>query len=151
MKSSIYALFRNMLDSPHQYAAAILAKLSVNVATILWCVVVLWKDSALGMLRGYDGMLYIAGENQWALLLLLLATISLCRLLMDARPIGIGVVAYGSLAMFWVYLWCLEVTGDAVMRPGRFAALSVVASLAMFAFMANPKRQACDGITAAGS
>ncbi len=134
-----------LLDNPYQYSGQVLAKLCVNVATIIWALVVLVKPGAL---RVWPGALFSgdqSGEDVLAIVLLLLCAAALWRLLKRSRPLTAGACVYGVLLLLWLYTFATLLvavhTGLTAPRPGQLAGVTVVTALAMFAFISNPKRR----------
>lgn len=133
-------LLDKMFHSPYQYSATILAKLIVNLATIIWSSVVLSKADALSPFSYYSGMTALMNEDYWATLFLLLSCIMMLRLLTCAPPVKLGLLAYLFLGGFWAYVWWGIVFREGPFWPASFASVSVVVILAVFSIIANPKR-----------
>jgi hypothetical protein len=145
--------FHSLLTNPHQYAATVLAKLCINVATLIWSFLVLWKPGAIRLWPGADFVEHLAigsfeGEDTFAVFLAITSIISCVRLILHAKPIPLGSVIYGILATFWMYvLFSLVIAiqlGITAMRPGQLASIIVITALALFAFIANPKKRQRD-------
>lgn len=138
----IMNLFDYIFHNPYQYSAAILAKGAVTMSTILWSVVVLIKPNALGPFHAYDRMLELLPEDVWAIWLICVALWLLIRLVLCMRPRAIGAVGYMLLGGFWAHVWWGIVINPGPFWPASFASVSCVVVLALFAFIANPKRDA---------
>lgn len=140
----LYVAFSGLLHNPHQYAAAVLAKLGINFATILWSVIVLAREDALGKLPGYARLTSLFHEDVVAAGLLVISIIASARLFTKARPMALGAIVYGLLCLYWLFLWSLLVidiwNGMTPLRPGQFSTLTLTALCGLFAFIANPKR-----------
>lgn len=145
MKCRTCHLLAHLLDNPYQYSGQVVAKLCVNLATIIWACVVLWKADALIAWPGSTALFLWFHEDALAGLLLFCAAFATMRLLLRSAPLRIGSCVYGVFLLLWLYTWATLVvainTGVTILRPGQLAGVSVVAALAMFAFISNPKKQ----------
>lgn len=139
------ALLSSLLDNPYQYSGQVIAKLCVNIATMIWACVVIYKTDALITWPGSASLFLWFHEDALAVVLLLLSFFATLRLLFRSAPIRIGACVYGVLLLLWLYVWTTLVvainTGLTAMRPGQLAGVTVVAALAMFAFISNPKKR----------
>lgn len=134
------SLVDRIFRHPYQYSGAVIAKLAVCVATLTWAGLVLYYPNATGNNPNYAHMLRIVpDEDVWALALGLIAVALLLRTLLCLRPHRIGVAGYFALGLFWVYLWLGLMLAPRVWPTGT-AAGTVVVVLALYAFIANPKR-----------
>lgn len=138
------ALVASLLDNPYQYSGQVVAKLSVNLATMIWALVVLLKPDALAR---WPAPLFVDNpicENILAGALLLLTVIATIRLVYKASPRKLGACVYGIFLLLWLYtlatLLIAVQTGITAARPGQLAGVAVVTILAVFAFVSNPKR-----------
>lgn len=136
---------RGLLDNPYQYSGQVVAKLCVNIATALWAIVVLFKESALARWPGSFAPSGSANEDVLAALLLVACIAATWLLVRKDRPIGLGVCIYASFLALWLYTWSTLLVaianGITAMRPGQIAGVTVVLLLAIFAFVSNPKRK----------
>lgn len=139
------ALLSSLLDNPYQYSGQVVAKLCVNIATMIWACVVIYKSDALIAWPGSASIFMWFHEDALAAALLLLSFFATLRLIFRSAPIRIGACVYGVLLMLWLYTWATLVVaisaGQTAMRPGQLAGVTVVAALAMFAFISNPKKR----------
>lgn len=144
-----------MLDffaHPYYYSSSLLAKLSINLASVLWSLIILLAPvparevvipSRLRELTAATAaslnMHPWSLETMIAVFLFLMCSLLLWRLLSKKHPIWIGGVAYLLLSLFWVYgaaaIWTLDTPTPA----GAAAAITTVAGLSIFALVANPK------------
>lgn len=135
----------HLLDNPYQYSGQVVSKLCVNLATIIWACVVLYKADALIAWPGSALIFLWFHEDALAAVLLLCAFFATLRLLFRSAPLRIGSCVYGVFLLLWLYTWATLVvaisTGTTAMRPGQLAGVTVVAALAMFAFISNPKKR----------
>lgn len=133
-----------MLSSPYHYSGAILARLTVSIATALWSMVVLYKEDALRTWPLSQETALHEYENAAAAAMLILCATAIGRLLAHARPVPFGACLYCAMALVWVYtlvtLITAVFTGVTALRPGQIGAVTVVTALSLFAFIANPKR-----------
>src|SRR5262245_36453767 len=99
-------LLCKMLRNPYYAPAGYLARLSVNIGTLIWAIVVLLRDNALDGRRWYvyQNMLALMEEDYWGWLAIVLVTVGLYRLVIKAKPTWWGALGYGVLMVFWVYL-----------------------------------------------
>lgn len=134
-----------ILDNPHHYGAAVLAKLAVNMASVIFCWIVLIKPDALSQ---WPGRIYFpaggdTAENMVAVVMLGCAVIAIGRLIRKSPPMLFGAIYYALVTLGWLYVFttlCITImTGDAPLRPGQFAGVATVTVLALFAFISNPK------------
>lgn len=128
--------------SPHYAPAAIAARAAVNVATIIWSVIVLSREHALDSTRfvAYRSMLRIAPEDGWALLALLCSLSGMARLVAKSRPHWTSAIGYFLMMLFWNYLaLSLLVYAAFPLPPATAAGITVVAGLSLYAFVSNPK------------
>jgi len=134
---------RDVFSNPYHYSGAILARLSVSFATIIWCAVVLYKKDALVHWPGANIITDYVGEDVYAVVMLILAIIAVYRLLRQSKPVRLGVCIYCLMALLWAYTFASLVLaiyeGETVLRPGQVSAILVITCLSLFAFIANPK------------
>jgi len=134
---------RDIFSNPYHYSGAILARLSVSVATMIWCVVVLVKRDALIRWPGSNVITSFLGEDLFACGMLVLSFIAVYRLLRQSKPVRLGVCIYCLMALLWVYTLATLVLaiygGETALRPGQVSAILVVTVLSLFAFIVNPK------------
>ena len=134
------SLIDRIFHHPYQYSGAVIAKLSVCVATLTWAALVLYYPNATISNPNYSHMLrIIPNEDVWAYTLLIIAGLLLFRILLCRPPHRVGVAGYFALGLFWTYLWLGLVFAPRVWPTGT-AASTVVVVLALYAFIANPKR-----------
>lgn len=139
-------MFEHLFDNPYHYSGQVLAKLCVNFATLIWASVVLWKKDALIKWGEPDWMASLnVPEDTVAWVLVILIIFALLRLFMRSPPKAIGACAYGVFLLIWLYTWGTLIiaihAGESTVRPGQLAGVSVITFLAMFAFIANPKKR----------
>lgn len=121
-----------------------IAKLSINVATAIWSVVVIAKPDALSGWPGFFAVSGILHENFVAGTFLVLSILAIVRLIFHSAPLMIGACVYGLFLLLWLYTWISLLVsieaGTTAVRPGQLAAITVVTVLAFFAFVSNPKK-----------
>lgn len=133
-------VLNRVFHHPYQYSGAVIAKLSVCVATLVWAALVLLYPDATAANPNYRHMLrLLPDEDLWAWGLGAVSILLLIRIVLCTRPHRIGVAGYFILGLFWVYLWLGLVLSPRVWPTGT-AASTVVMVLALYAFIANPKR-----------
>ena len=134
------SIFDRIFRHPYQYSGAVIAKLSVCLATIVWAAMVIVYPNATGANPNYAHMLRIVpDEDVWAVGLGVIAALLVIRILICARPHRIGVAGYFVLGLFWTYLWFGLLFAPRPWPTGA-AAGTVVMVLSLYAFIANPKR-----------
>lgn len=138
------AAVRALLDNPYQYSGQVIAKLSVNAATMMWSVVVLLKDDALARWPGNLAPARTVNEDVAALVFLVLSVIATARVVLKRPTLNMGACIYGMFLALWLYTWitlAIAVAhGITAARPGQIAGVSLVLALAIFAFVSSPKR-----------
>ena len=143
IKCTFCRMVSGLLQNPYQYSGRVIAKICVNVATIIWSLVVLCKENALYLWPGPQLSAGIIGENFVAVLFIVLASIATGRLLLKSTPRALGACVYGSFLLLWIYTFTTLIlaiaSGVTALRPGQLAGVSVVTALAVFAFVSNPK------------
>lgn len=136
---------RGVLFNPYHYSGAVIARLAVSFATIVWAVIVLVKRDALIRWPGANLITDYVGENVFAVCMLFLASIALYRLVYQVKPLKIGGCLYFMMALLWVYTFASLALaiyyGETALRPGQVSAILIVTVLSLFAFIANPKNQ----------
>lgn len=131
----VNVIFHSRFHAPE----AIVARLAVCAATLIWSVVVLLDPDALGRMR-YGAVLATLAPGWalgsfWGAIALVLVT----RIWRDSQPHWIGVAGYGSIMVAWlfvaIFLWLAQrpLLGTAV------ATVSPIAALAVYAFLASPR------------
>mgnify|MGYP006921301424 CR=1 FL=1 len=137
-------MISGLLQNPYQYSGQVIAKMCVNVATIIWSIVVLFKPDALTHWPGPQLSAGIVGENFVAALFIVLASIATARLLIKSTPRALGACVYGAFLLLWLYtlttLILAIASGVTALRPGQLSGVIVVNALAVFAFVSNPKK-----------
>lgn len=133
-------LVNRVFRHPYQYTGAVIAKLAVCLATLTWSGLVLLHPNATGANPNYSHMLrLLPDEDAWAVAFGVVALGLALRILLCTRPHRIGVAGYFLLGLFWLYLWLGLVLAPRIWPTGT-AAGTVVVVLALYAFIANPKR-----------
>lgn len=133
-------IFDRVFHHPYQYSGAVIAKITVCVATLVWAGLVLRYPNATANNPNYAHMLMIVpNEDVWAAVLGTVSAMLLLRVVLCRRPHRIGVAGYFILGLFWTYLWLGLLLSPKVWPTGT-AAGTVVMVLALYAFIANPKR-----------
>lgn len=134
-----FSIFAN----PYHTSGALVARIAVSWATILWALVVMYKPDALKTWPGSD-IVGVVHENYIAAGMLITAVVAQLRLVFHRRPLRIGGCVYALMALLWVYsLATLLIAinlGTTALRPGQVASVTIVAALALFAFVSNPRR-----------
>lgn len=145
LKCRFCKMFAGLLDNPYHYSGQVIAKLSVNLATMIWAGVVLFKRDALATWPATISPYGSFTEDMVALGLLFVSVVATTRLVRKSPPIGLGVCAYAIFLMLWLYTFVTLLlainAGIAAVRPGQLAGVIVITALAIFAFVSNPKQR----------
>ena len=129
----------SVLRNPYYHAGVIVARLAVNVATLIWSVVVLGWENALAP-ASYGAILTnLAHENLWAAGFGILSLCSLYRLCRKSPPHPIAIVIYGALLLAWGFVEVIILFVQRPLQPTATATVSVIFALALYSFVANPK------------
>lgn len=129
-----------VFQNPYQFSGTIMAKIAVNLATIFWSAIVLYKDGALSPFVGYSRILSIANENTVAALLIIVSIIQMIRIVRCSKPLLLGISGYALLTLFWMNVWWNIVINPGPIWPASFSSVSVIVLLSLYAFIANPKK-----------
>lgn len=130
----------SVLHHKHHRCGAVVARLAVNFATLIWSVVVLVKPNALAP-TAYGPMLTrFASEDLYAIAFGTLSICMLYRIFRQSPPNPIGILAYGALLLAWGFVWAAIVFVADPLQPTATATVSTIFVLAFYGFVANPKR-----------
>lgn len=131
---------KSLFHNPYHYSASVMAKLMTVIGTTLWSVATLLRDPspevcALPMYRFATAWV---DEDVWASITLVFCAISLIRLVRHSPPKWYGGVVYFWFMCFWIYI---AIAALFSYQSYDFSgARVVVALLACYAFVTNPKR-----------
>ena len=114
---------RGVFSNPYHYTGAIMARIAVCIATIVWSVIVLIKSDALVRWPGASWVTQYIGEDSLAWGVLVLALLGLYRVVYQAKPVRLGACIYCSMALLWVYTFASLALaiyhGETTLRPGQ--------------------------------
>ena len=125
--------------NPYHHSGAMLARTATNTATIIWALLVLWNDEALGP-TPYGK--YLTGwfhEDWWAVFFLVISSFMLWRLIRKHKPHSVGIVGYGLLGAAWLYVDVVFLFFQRPIYPTSTAWITVGTALALYGFIANPR------------
>jgi len=126
-----------VLHAPYYRSAATLARVSVLLATVLWGAFVIYAEPNVERYPTYDLLRVWMPLRFWAWGAVYFAGAGLVRVLINPRFTVWGTIPYAGIAAFWTFLayglWTLP-----VIPPGGFSAITTVALLSLYAFIANP-------------
>lgn len=134
----------NPFCSAYYRAPANLARISANLATLIWSGIILYRENALQSAgASYAWIEQFVPEDILAGLLGLLALVQLAWVLFDLRPRRFGHAGYGVLLLFWSFVlftivFSFLLTGHPV-QPTSAGWVSVGVVLCAFSFLANPR------------
>lgn len=131
---------RRLLDNPHHYAGAIVARVIVNVATIIWSVVVLAESNALAVTPYGRIMTAYVREDIWAAAFLALACALLWRVVAQCKPHPLGAVGYLAILALWAFVDVVLLLVQRPLYPTSISWVTAGCVAALWAFIANPKR-----------
>jgi hypothetical protein len=135
-------LFDTIFNNKHYYAAAILARLLINLGTFLWGTFVITGIGHLDETRFpfYRHMNSVADERIWAGCAMVLVMIGVVRLLCCSEPKWWGGIGYGLMSFFWMYLTlALFIDYPDALPPATAASLIITCATAIYAFVSNPR------------
>ena len=130
----------HLLKNPYHYCGAVIARLAVSVATAIWSLVILSKTNALGPTTYGPTLTELAPENVYGGFFLALAVGLIYRLCRPSKPHWLGIVSYGILFFKWMFILAFICFNDGPIWPTTLSTVVVIAVLALYAFLAMPKR-----------
>jgi len=132
-----------LLQNQYYAPAGYLARFSVNLATIIWAVVVLYRDNALGpRLYIYKYMVDVMPEDYWAWAGLVAAGMGMFRLVHRDRPRWWGALGYWVLMFFWVFLVAAVFFTDMeTVTPAGLGSITTIAVLSVYASASHSRTQ----------
>lgn len=129
----------NPLRHPFYKPTVVLARGCVNLATLIWSAVVIWKPDALvDAGAAYAWVVDYVPEDLIAWALGCVAFSQMGWLLLCLPPIRFGSVGYGLLAFAWAFVWLSILLGVHI-HPTGAACVPVVVGLAFYGFISNPR------------
>lgn len=132
-------MLSTVLCNPYHRCGAVVARLAVNGATLLWSIVVLIKEDALSIVSYGPMLTRYAPENVYALFFGALSAFMLWRLIRKSKPHPIGIVGYAILLLAWGFVECVLLFVQRPIQPTATATVTVIFLLALFGFVASPK------------
>ncbi len=130
--------FRN----PYYRAAAILARLVVNLASAVWAIAVLLKTDAIAS-TSYAAAGRVLNEDMIAWGLLAIATVQAIWLFCHFRPLQLGALGYAAMTGWWMFILGSIAFSEST-PPEAWGGVSAVVAVAIFGFIANPVRGSDD-------
>ncbi len=129
------AIFHNR----YHPCGAVLARVAVNIATMIWAIVVLVFEDALAP-TPYGPMLkrYLP-EDVYAGFFLAITIVMLYRIFAQSKPHPLGIVGYGILGAAWLYVDVIVLFFQRPMFPTATAWVTVGTMIAVYGFVANPR------------
>lgn len=134
-----------IFNNKHYYAASLMSKLSINMASFIWSITLLFGWGHLDPFRFpfYKRMLDTADEKVWAGVAMVCVVLGMYRLLAQTQPKWWGGIGYMVMAAFWVYLTlALFIDFKAPIPPATAASLITTSFLGVYAFVSNPRPSA---------
>lgn len=132
-------LLERLTHNPYLYGAAVLARVSVSLATVVWGIILLAHDSAFATNPNYRHMLgLVPDEDFWGMTAIVLGCVLLFRLAQWKRPTAGSACGFAAINLLWAYLWWGIVTAGYAWPTGA-SATTVVFGLSIYAFASNIK------------
>lgn len=134
-------LLHSPLHNPYHYSVAVICRLAVCLATVLWSVLILIEADDLGVIRypAHALLSSFAPLRAWAVGGLVASVPAIMGQLRYYPPHWIGALAYASQMLFWTYLSFSIFANQRPIPPGAAACVLVVAVMSIYAFVANPR------------
>lgn len=127
---------------PYHYCAAVIARLAVCGATLIWALVVMVEQDALAQTRYGAPLTSVVGENWLAGIFGVLSVAMIWRIFNPSPPNPWGVLAYLAMALLWIYADVM-ILAARPWQPTAIAWCTVGSVLAAFALVANPRQTRC--------
>lgn len=130
-----------ILHNPHLNSAAVVARLTVNAATLIWSVAVMLSPEGLRA-TAYGGyILSLAPAWAWGVFYLSVSAIMLYRLVVHpkSKPHPLGWVGYAILFASWGFVEVVLLLFARPFQPTAIATVTVITALAAYGFIANPR------------
>lgn len=131
-----FALTWGPLPNPHYRSISVVSKLGVNVATLIWALILVTNPHPLGLTA-------IAGITDWVparclgIMVGALCVVQLWWLLRRLPPLPGGVIGYAILFMGWATIGYAMLLSDPA-DPIALAGVSLICLTALVALVTNP-------------
>lgn len=139
-------LHRTVTIFTHPYwgSGPFIAKFSVALATILWGTAVLIEANPLDPqdFPAYFTLVNAMPSSFWAWGAFIIGGGTVLRLMLKKPPVAWGALVYFAMMMFWCYLAVTLWIQPYPLRPAQAAGCVTIGLLAIYAFMATPRRRA---------
>lgn len=135
MTAPMNAIFNN----PYHPCGAVLARVAVNFATLIWSIVVLLIDDALRPTPYGLMMVSYMPEDFYAWFFLTISLVMLYRIFRQSKPHALGIIGYGILGAAWLYVDVIVIFFQRPMYPTATAWVTVGTVIAVYGFVANPR------------
>jgi hypothetical protein len=132
------------LRNPYHNSGAIVARLAVSVATLIWSVIVLLVDDALRPTSYGDILTRYASEDMYAWAAFCAAAPSIYRIVRQSRPHPLGIVGYVMMMAGWGFVASILILSQRPIQPTSTACTLTITALAVYAFLANPRLKGSD-------
>lgn len=133
-------ILRNPFCHPYYRAPVVLARGSVNLATLLWSIFLLFKKDALVSSGApYAWITNYVNEDVLAACFGVVALSQMLWLLLCLPPLRFGSIGYGILAFSWLTVWLSNLLGPHILHPTAASCVPVIAGLAFYGFISNPR------------
>jgi hypothetical protein len=128
-----------ILRNPHHKSGAVIARIAVTAATIIWSIVGLYNDGVLLPAPYGPMMLRYGPEAAYGWFFLSISSFMLYRIVRQSKPHPVGIIGYGILGVGWLYVDVVLWLFVRPMYPAALAWVTVGTALAVYAFIANPR------------
>lgn len=142
-------LLHSPLHNPYHYSVAVICRLAVCLATVLWSAIIMFEADDLSIIR-YPAHALLGSLfplRAWAIGGLVASVPAILAQLSYSAPRWVGAIAYASQMFFWSYLSFSIFANQRPIPPGAAACVFVVAVMSIYAFVANPRLRKRDDDT----
>src|SRR6187551_1814690 len=94
-------LYTHILAHPYYHTGSVLAKQATNLASIVWALVVLTNENALGP-TAYGSLTHCIHEDAIAGILLIVSFVQATWLVLKLRPMSYGLIGYAFQSAWWI-------------------------------------------------
>jgi hypothetical protein len=132
-----------VFTNPYFYSSTVLAKICVNLATLIWSAIVLYKPNALAT-TSYGYVLDWFNEDVVAMLYMAVSLAHFVCLLAHGRPRWYSYLGYFAMMLGWGAVWMAVLMHTGPIQPTSLSASTVIFFLSVYAFIAMPKGYVCN-------
>lgn len=130
----------SVLCNPYHRAGAVVARIAVCSATLIWSLIVLTVDNALAPTSYGAALTKYVPEDAWGIGGALVSGGMLYRIIAKCRPHPVGIIGYGAMLLWWGFVAAVLLLSQRPVQPTATACVLVITVLAVQAFIATPRR-----------